>query len=280
MNQAATSIGFIGLGRMGRPMAHNILSAGFALEVYDLRPESVEELVTRGAVLASSPRALAQQSAIVALAVVDDSQVEDVLCGADGVFAGSKPGTIVAIHSTVLPDTVKRLAAIGRAQGVQVIDAPVSGGEAGARQKALCYMVGGAIEVLERCRELFATSAGEIIHTGELGSGAAAKLIVQVATCVNMLAASEAELLAAKCGLEFGALQRVLKNSSGRSFVVDNWLDRFKLAEDPLPIRRRRTEVFQKSLAPALELARQLELPLEGAKLAERLMARIMGLED
>jgi 3-hydroxyisobutyrate dehydrogenase and related beta-hydroxyacid dehydrogenases len=155
----------------------------------------------------------------------------------------------------------------------------VSGGEAGARQKALCYMVGGDVELLERCRNLFSTSASEIIHMGETGSGAAAKLIVQVATCLNMLAASEAELLAAKSGLEFAAIQRVLKNSSGQSFVLDNWLDRFKLPEDPLPVRRRRTEVFRKSLLPALELARQLELPLDGTKLAERLMARIMGLE-
>ena len=279
MNAAETRIGFIGLGRMGRPMAHNILSAGFALEVYDLSRERADELIALGAVFTQSPGAVAHDSAIVALAVVDDVQVEEVLTGTDGVFARAKPGTIVVIHSTVLPATIKRVAALGRAYGVHVIDAPVSGGEAGARQKALCYMVGGDVELLERCRNLFSTSASEIIHMGETGSGAAAKLIVQVATCLNMLAASEAELLAAKSGLEFAAIQRVLKNSSGQSFVLDNWLDRFKLAEDPLPVRRRRTEVFRKSLLPALELARQLELPLDGTKLAERLMARIMGLE-
>lgn len=279
MNAAETRIGFIGLGRMGRPMAHNILSAGFALEVYDLSRERADELIALGAVFTQSPGAVAHDSAIVALAVVDDVQVEEVLTGTDGVFARAKPGTIVVIHSTVLPATIKRVAALGRACGVHVIDAPVSGGEAGARQKALCYMVGGDVELLERCRNLFSTSASEIIHMGETGSGAAAKLIVQVATCLNMLAASEAELLAVKSGLEFAAIQRVLKNSSGQSFVLDNWLDRFKLPEDPLPVRRRRTEVFRKSLLPALELARQLELPLDGTKLAERLMARIMGLE-
>ena len=236
------------------------MSAGFKLTVYDLRPENAVELIARGAAFASSPRAVAAQSAIVALAVVDDAQVDDVLTGAEGVFAGAGPGTIVVVHSTVLPASIKRLAEIGKAKDVHVIDAPVSGGEAGARQKSLCYMVGGDVALLERCRELFATSAQEIIHMGELGSGAAAKLIVQVATCLNMLAASEAELMAAQCGLDFGAMQRVLKNSSGQSFVVDNWLDRFKLTEDPLAIRRRRTEVFQKSLMPALELARQLGL--------------------
>ncbi len=279
MDERVNRIGFIGLGRMGGPIARNILSAGFKLTVYDLLPENAVELIARGAAFAPSPRAVAAQSAIVALAVVDDAQVDDVLTGAEGVFAGADPGTIVVVHSTVLPASIKRLAEIAKAKDVHVIDAPVSGGEAGARQKSLCYMVGGDIALLERCRELFATSAQEIIHMGELGSGAAAKLIVQVATCLNMLAASEAELMAAHCGLDFGAMQRVLKNSSGQSFVVDNWLDRFKLTEDPLAIRRRRTEVFQKSLMPALELARQLGFALDGANLAERLMPRIMGLE-
>ena len=237
-------------------------------------------MIARGAAFAPSPRAVAAQSAIVALAVVDDVQVDDVLTGAEGVFAGADPGTIVVVHSTVLPASIKRWAEIAKAKDVHVIDAPVSGGEAGARQKSLCYMVGGDVALLERCRELFATSAQEIIHMGELGSGAAAKLIVQVATCLNMLAASEAELMAGQCGLDFAAMQRVLKNSSAQSFVVDNWLDRFKLTEDPLAIRRRRTEVFQKSLMPALELARQLGFALDGANLAERLMPRIMGLEE
>ena len=196
MDERMNRIGFIGLGRMGAPIARNILSAGFKLTVYDLLPENAVELIARGAAFAPSPRAVAAQSAIVALAVVDDAQVDDVLTGAEGVFAGADPGTIVVVHSTVLPASIKRWAEIAKAKDVHVIDAPVSGGEAGARQKSLCYMVGGDVALLERCRELFATSAQEIIHMGELGSGAAAKLIVQVATCLNMLAASEAELMA------------------------------------------------------------------------------------
>jgi 3-hydroxyisobutyrate dehydrogenase-like beta-hydroxyacid dehydrogenase len=95
-----------------------------------------------------------------------------------------------------------------------------------------------------------------------------------------MLAAHEAEFVSARCGLDFAAVQQVLKTSSAQSFVAENWLNRFKLPQDPMEIRRRRAEVFQQSLAPALELARQLGLPLSGAALAERLMPRIMGLED
>ncbi len=278
MTVSVRKIGFIGLGRMGKPMALNIVKAGFELSVYDLRIDPVEELVRQGAQRAESPREMAAAD-VIAVAVVDDAQVEDILCGEDGVFAASRPETIVAIHSTVLPRTIKRLAEIGEKIGVHVIDAPVSGGEAGARGKALCYMVGGDAALLERCRDVFATSASDIFHMGDLGSGAAAKMIVQVVTCINMLAAHEAELLANKIGLDFPTLQQILRRSSAQSFVTDNWLDRFQLAGDPMLVRKRRTEVFQKSLAPALELAEELGLLLSGTQLVERLLPRIMGID-
>jgi len=280
MNDRVSKVGFIGLGRMGKPMASNVLNAGFELTVYDLRLEAVGELIRLGAKAAKSPRRVAEEAEIVELAVVDDAQVEAVLTGEHGVIAGARPGTIVAIHSTVLPDTVRRFAAIGNQSGVHIIDAPVSGGETGAREKSLCYMVGGDALLVERCRELFSTSASQIFHMGELGSGAVAKIIVQVVTCLNMVAAHEAECVAGKTGLNFAALQQVLHSSSAQSFVMDNWLDRFKLAGDPMEIRRRRTEVFQKSLAPALELAERLGLSLAGTTTAARLLPRIMGIED
>ena len=280
MSKSITKVGFIGLGRMGEPIANNVLAAGFDLVVYDVREAALAKLVERGANAAHSPREVAQNVELIELVVVDDAQVDAVLTGNRGVFAGAHAGSIVAIHSTVLPDTVKRLAQVGVTRGIQVIDAPVSGGETGAREKSLCYMVGGNAALLERCREVFSTSASQIFHTGELGSGAAAKMLVQVVTCINMLAASEAELLADRCGLNFATMQDVLKASSGQSFVAENWLNRFKLSQDPMEIRRRRSEVFQKSLGPALELARQLGLSLTGAELAERSMARLMGIED
>ncbi len=280
MNPRSIQIGFIGLGRMGKPMAINILRAGFGLTVYDSREEPVRELASLGAQAARSPKEAAEAAGIVAIAVVDDAQVEDVMTGQRGVLEGARPETVIAIHSTVFPETVQRLAAIAKGRGVDVIDAPISGGEAGARQKSLCYMVGGEQALLERCREVLATSASNIFHMGDLGSGAAAKMIVQVVTCINMLAAHEAELLAGKCDLDFAALQKVLHLSSAQSFVADNWLHRFKLSDDPMEIRRRRTEVFQKSLGPALAMAQQLGLSLPGTILTEQLLPRIMGIED
>ena len=280
MNEKISKVGFIGLGRMGKPMAINILQAGFGLAVHDAREQPVLELASLGAKVAQSPREVAEDGDLVEIVVVDDAQVDDVLLGDRGVLQGARDGTIIAIHSTVYPETVRKIAKHAGAKGVQVIDAPVSGGEAGAREKSLCYMVGGELALLERCREVFSTSASEIFHMGALGSGAAAKMIVQVVTCINMLAVHEAEMLAERGGLEFAALQKVLHESSGQSFVTDNWINRFKLPQDSIEIRRRRTEVFQKSLAPAIEIARQMGLSLPGAVLAERLLPRIMGIED
>jgi 3-hydroxyisobutyrate dehydrogenase-like beta-hydroxyacid dehydrogenase len=261
-------------------MAGNVLKAGFALTVYDSREEPVRELANLGAIAARSPKEVAGKAELISIAVVDDAQVEEVFSGDRGLLNGCRAGTIIAIHSTVYPETVRKLAKLAEAKGVHVVDAPVSGGETGARERSLCYMVGGDLAILERCRKVFSTSAAEIFHMGALGSGAMAKMIVQVVTCINMLAAHEAETLAERGGLNFAALQKVLHSSSGQSFVADNWIDRFKLPQDPIDIRRRRTEVFQKSLAPAIEMGQQLGLSLSGAILAERLLPQIMGIED
>jgi 3-hydroxyisobutyrate dehydrogenase-like beta-hydroxyacid dehydrogenase len=265
---------------MGKPIAAQILAAGFDLMVFDLRDEPIGEVARLGAKTARSLRELSEHSEIVAVAVVDDSQVEEVLMSDAGLLHSGRRDSIIMIHSTIMPATAHKLAQAGRAKGVTVVDAPVSGGEEGARQRQLCYMVGGDREALERVRPVLAASAGHIFHMGELGSGAAAKMILQVVVCINMLGAYEAELLADKCGLDFRALQEVLCVSSGQSFVVDHWLERFKRPDDPLEIRHRRTEVFYESLAPALLSARNLDFELPGAALAQQLLRQIMGLNE
>jgi 3-hydroxyisobutyrate dehydrogenase-like beta-hydroxyacid dehydrogenase len=275
-----TTVGFVGLGRIGKPIAANIVAAGFDLMVFDLQDEPMEELARLGAKRARSLRDLSEHSAIIGVAVVDDAQVEEVLMSDSGLLQSGRRDLIIVIHSTIIPGTVRKLAQLGQAKGVTVVDAPVSGGEEGARQRQLCYMVGGDKETFERVRPVLAASAAQTFHMGELGSGAAAKMILQVVVCINMLGAFEAELLADKCGLDFRALQEVLRVSSGQSFVVDHWLDRFNFPDDPLAVRQRRTEVFYESLAPALVTARELEFELPGAALAQQLLRRIMGLAD
>lgn len=273
-------VGFIGLGTIGRPIAVNVLKAGFDLMVFDVRKEPVKELASLGANAALSPREVGEHGDVIEVAVVDDRQVEEVALGEGGVLEGARPGTIIAIHSTVFPKTVKKVAEGAKKRGVYVIDAPVSGGETGAREKTLCYMVGGERQLVEKCRGLFSASASHIFHMGGTGTGAAAKMIVQVAVCVNMLAAHEAELLCEKSGLDFSTVQEVLRVSSAQSFVLDHWLERFKRPKDLTPIRPRRTEVFYKSLSPALDLARDLGISLPGAALARQLLPQIMGLEE
>ena len=261
-------------------MAINILHAGFELMVFDIRKDPVEELVSRGAKSAQTPREVAEHAQIIAIAVVDDSQAEEVVLGRTGLLEGTRSGAIIAIHSTILPKTVMTIAKRAREAGVHVIDSPISGGEEGAREKNLCCMAGGDQEVVDQCRRVFSSYASRVIRVGELGSGAAAKIISQVVVCTNMLGASEAELLCRQTGLQLELMQQVLQVSSGQSFVIDHWLDRFKRPNDPESIRRRRTAVFKQSLAPALDLASSVGVSLPGAVLAHRLIDRILGLEE
>jgi len=278
--QMTIAVGFVGLGRIGKPIAANILTAGFDLMVFDVREEPIRELAQLGAKRARSLRELSEHAEIIAVAVVDDSQVEEVILSDAGLLQSGRRESIIMIHSTVKPGTVRKLAQAGQGKGVTVVDAPVSGGEAGARERQLCYMVGGEIAVFEKVRPVLAASAAHVFHMGELGSGATAKMILQVVVCINMLGTYEAELLSEKCGLDFKALQEVLRVSSGQSFVAEHWLDRFKRPGDPLPIRRRRAEVFVESLAPALRLARDLDIALPGTTLARELFQRVMGVDE
>lgn len=273
-----SKIGFIGLGAMGKAMAANVTKGGFELTVYDLREEPCKALAALGATVAASPREVAKRSDIVEIAVVDDDQAERVVIGADGVVHGALPGLIVAIHSTILPATVRKIAARCRANGVEVIDVPMSGGQKGAEDGQLAYMAGGDAAALEKCRPVFVTSASHIFHLGELGMGATAKMLIQIVVCLNMIAAHESELLCNKTGLDFKSFQNVLHVSSGQSNVLDNW-QRFKRPEEPEAVRRRRADVFEKSLSPALELARELGAALPGTALAHRLMKRVLEID-
>jgi 3-hydroxyisobutyrate dehydrogenase-like beta-hydroxyacid dehydrogenase len=272
-------IGFIGLGRMGKPIAVNIAKAGFDLTVYDLREEPCREIAALGAKIASSAREVAERSDIVEIIVVDDEQTERVIARERGLIHGAHPGLIVALHSTLLPATVRKIAAMCKDKGVDVIDAPVSGGQKGAEDRELCYMVGGKPKVLEKCRPVFETSANHIFHLGELGTGALAKMLIQVVVGLNMIAAHECELLCDKTGLDFESLQEVLHVSAGQSFVLDHWLGRFKRPGESESTRDQRLEVFSKSLVPALELARDAGVSLPGTALAQKLIKGVMDID-
>ena len=272
-------IGFIGLGAMGKPIAANIAKAGLDLTVYDLREEPCRQLAALGAKVASSAREVAQQSDIVEIIVVDDQQAEQVVFAEQGLIHGARPGLIVALHSTLLPATVQKIAAMCGEKGAAVIDAPVSGGQQGAEDRQLCYMVGGDAQVLDQCRAVFETSASHIFHLGELGTGALAKMLIQVVVGLNMVAAHECEQLCDKTGLNFKSLQEVLHVSAGQSFVLDHWLGRFKRPGESEAVRKKRAEVFCKSLTPATDLARDVGVSLPGTSVAQGLIMRVLGVD-
>ena len=276
----ATRVGFIGLGNIGKPMALNVARAGFDLLVYDVREDPLKELAAAGAKVARSAQEVGAHGEIIELVVVDDAQVEAVTLGEGGVLNSATPGSIIAIHSTVHPKTVRAIAEFAKAKRVGVIDAQVSGGERGAYARTLCYMVGGDKALFERCRPVFATSGANIFHLGELGAGAIAKLAHNLIVYVNMLAASEGMKLAEKAGLDLKALQEVVHASAGQSRVADNWLQQRQLKDTYTTGAQGLMQLIHKDLRLALELGHDLGLPLPGAALTQQLIERVLEIKE
>ena len=278
--------GFVGLGAIGRPMARRLCQGGLPTTVFDLVPAAVDELVAAGAVRAESARAVAAASDVIGVCVRDDADVQAVLLGDDGILAGAKAGSVVAIHSTVLPRTVRDLGAVAAPRGVALVDACVTGGPMGAEQGRLTYMVGGDAGDLERCRPVFATAAKTIVHTGPLGSGTAVKLCNNLMTYLGFLAAFEATLLARESGLSRTAFEEVTRSNGN---LTDQMLAFLMLHR--LPDEQRREPGFQqmlksytmlaeKDLAVTLAFAREHGVALPGTALCQQLMARVYGLDD
>jgi 3-hydroxyisobutyrate dehydrogenase-like beta-hydroxyacid dehydrogenase len=275
-----TRVGFIGLGNIGKPMAINIAKAGFDLMVYDVRAEPIRELTALGAKAARSADEIGAHGEIIELVVVDDAQVEAALLGEGGVFSGAKRGSIIAIHSTVHPRTVRRLAEQAAAKGLTLIDAEVSGGERGAIAKSLCYMVGGDKAALEKCRPIFATSGASIFHLGDLGSGAITKLAHNLIVYVNMLAASEGMRLAEKAGVDLKAMEQVVHAGAAQSRIADHWSQQRRLGDTYTSGPKGLMALIHKDLRLALELGHDLGIPLPSAALTQQLIQRVLDIED
>jgi len=274
-----TPVGFIGLGNIGKPMAVNLAKAGFDLMVYDLRAEPMHELTALGAKAARSADEIGAHGEIIEVVVVDDAQVEAALLGEGGVFGGAKRGSIIAIHSTVHPRTVRMLAEQAVAKGLTLIDAEVSGGERGAIAKSLCYMVGGDKAAFEKCRPIFATSGANIFHLGDLGAGAITKLAHNLIVYVNMLAASEGMKLAEKAGVDLKLMEQVVRAGAAQSRVADHWSQQSNLKDTYTSGPRGLMELIHKDLRLALELGHDLGLSLPGAALTQQLIQRVLEIE-
>lgn len=213
-------IGFIGLGSQGAPMARRIAEAGYTTTLWARRPATLEPFADTLAEVATSPAELAEASDLVCVCVVNDADVEDVIAGEGGVLSGLGDGGVIAVHSTVHPDTCHRLAATADARGVAVVDAPVSGGGMAAEEGRLLVMAGGEPETVERCRPVFATYADPIIHLGPLGSGQLAKLLNNLLFTAHLATAASAFDLGQALGVDRGRLAEVISHGSGASFAL------------------------------------------------------------
>jgi 3-hydroxyisobutyrate dehydrogenase len=204
------SLGFVGLGSIGKPMALRLAALPGDLVVYDVDPAPVHELAAAGARAARSVADLAGQVDLLCVMVRDDDQVRAVL---GEVLGAAHEGTVVAIHSTVAPDTPAQLAQTAGRHGVQVVDAPVSGGPMGAAEGTLAVMVGGPTEVFERCREPFGLIGSRVVHTGAVGSATRFKLARNLLHFVSFTAATEAQRLAEAAGLDLVELGNVVRHT-------------------------------------------------------------------
>ncbi|HUB97034.1 MAG TPA: NAD(P)-dependent oxidoreductase [Stellaceae bacterium] len=264
-------VGFIGLGTQGKYLAVNLAEAGHDLMVFDVRREPMDALAAAGAKLGRSAQEIGAHGEVVEICVLDDAQLDTVVLGAEGVLAGARRDTIIAVHSTVEPRTITRLAEACAARGVELIDVPVSGSEAGARAKTMSYMVGGSDRAFQKCRPLFETSGPKITHTGPLGTGIRAKLAHQLIIAVNLMAAYEGMRLGDEAGVPRDVLLKVVHEGAAQSRVADRW---FAAA-----MNRNAPAVFYKDLQLGLKFARELGLSVPGAALAQQLLDRIVPVE-
>jgi 2-hydroxy-3-oxopropionate reductase len=272
-------IGFIGLGVMGKPMARNLMAAGQDLVVYSRTRSDVEELAGAGATAASSPREVGAACEVTIAMLPDSPQVEEVFGGEDGVLAGAASGSLVIDMSTISPVVTRALAARAADRGVGYVDAPVSGGDVGAREGTLSIMAGGSEEDFERARPLLEALGKTIVHVGPVGAGQVVKACNQVVVALTIEAVGEALVLGSKAGVDPATIIRVLSGGlaanrvmelRGRNFLEHDFEPGFRI------------DLHHKDLGIALSTAREYGVALPAtAAVSEMLQAlRTRGMGD
>jgi len=252
-------IGFIGLGIMGKPMAMNLLKAGYALTVYDIVPERIKELVAAGAKAAASSKDVAKQSEIVITMLPNSPHVKEAVLGSGGVLEGAKSGMILIDMSSIAPLASKEIAEKVAKKGVVMLDAPVSGGEPKAIEGTLAIMVGGPQETFDQVKDILGAMGTSVTRVGEIGSGNITKLANQIIVALNIAAMSEAMVLAAKAGVDPEKVFEAIRGGLAGSAVLN--------AKMPMVLKGNfkpgfRIELHIKDLANALDTAHEVGVPL------------------
>jgi 2-hydroxy-3-oxopropionate reductase len=267
------TIGFIGLGIMGKPMARNILKAGFPLTVFSRTRGSVEALIREGASAADSAKGVAERSQVIITMLPDSPDVKDVLLGKNRVLEGVKAGSVVIDMSSIDPLVTQEIAGMLEEKGVKMLDAPVSGGETGAIQGTLAIMVGGEKKVFEDCVEILKTMGKTIVHVGPIGAGGYVKLVNQIIVALNIAAVGEAFTLGAKAGLDPQTVYQAIRGGLAGSAVLD--------AKAPMIFQRNfkpgfKIRLHQKDLHNALSTAQSLGVPLPLSSFVQQLFVSLM----
>jgi 2-hydroxy-3-oxopropionate reductase len=263
-----TQLGFIGLGIMGKPMASHLVTAGHTVHVYDINSTPVKELAAMGAVVCHSSKEVAQQSDIIFTMLPDTPDVESALFGQNGIVEGIKQGAIVVDMSSISPAATKEFASRLNAQGIKMLDAPVSGGQIGAEKAILSIMVGGDCEVLDKVKPYFEIMGKKIIHIGSNGDGQTCKIANQIVVALNIEAVSEALLFASKAGADLKKVREALLGSFAQSKILETHGQRI-LERNFSPGFR--IKLHQKDLDLALQGARSLGISLPNTSVTQEL---------
>jgi 2-hydroxy-3-oxopropionate reductase len=263
------TLGIIGLGIMGRPMARNLLQAGYPLVVHDVIRAAVDELVAEGATAGTSPRQVAGAVDILITMLPDSPQVREVYVGPDGAFEALRPGWLAIDMSSIAPSTAREMAEKAAAAGADMLDAPVSGGDKGAIAGTLSIMVGGSDEAYARALPVFEAMGKTIVHVGPSGAGQVVKVCNQVVVAVVIEAVSEALVLGAKAGVDPARIADVLQGGLAATKVLE--MRRANMlggSFDP----GFRVRLHLKDLKNALDLAREIDVALPAAAGVDQLM--------
>jgi 2-hydroxy-3-oxopropionate reductase len=252
-------IGFVGLGIMGKPMAKNLLKAGYELVVYDVTAAPVDEVVKAGAKAGSSPKDVAAQADLIITMLPNSPHVKEAVLGKGGVIEGARKGAILADMSSIAPLAAQEVAAELAKKGVEMLDAPVSGGEPKAIDGSLAIMVGGKAEIFEKVKPVLLKMGSSAVHCGAVGSGNVTKLANQIIVALNIAAMSEALVLAAKAGVDPGKVFNAIKGGLAGSTVLN--------AKAPMVLKGDykpgfRIELLIKDLQNALDTAHAIGAPI------------------
>jgi 3-hydroxyisobutyrate dehydrogenase len=266
--EPGTRVGWIGTGVMGRWMCSHVMSKGYKATVYNRSKEKAKPLLDEGAAWTDTPRKVAEQAEIVFAIVGFPKDVREVFLGPEGALAGCKPGAILVDMTTSEPSLAREIAAAAKTKGVHAIDAPVSGGDVGAKNAALSIMVGGEKDVVEAVRPLFECMGKTIVHQGPPGAGQHTKMVNQVLIATNMIGVCEALLYGYKAGLDLKTVLQSVGGGAAASWSLNNLGPRIidRNFEPGFFV-----EHFLKDMKIALDEAERMNLALPGLALAKQL---------